>query len=210
MAGEYRPFNAENQKYWRDVLQKYREDDEVKQILLVRCTQGSNALVQFYRKLTDQKNAWTVVFESDAYIGRNGTGKTQEGDARTPLGDFGIREAFGILENPGTALEYIDVTEDTYACSDSGEFYNEIVDVGRTGHECGGEKMYLYTPEYNYGIVIDYNPNNEWPKGSAIFLHCKGPKVYTGGCVAIDEDLMKTVLQYAEPGMRVVIHEEYA
>ena len=68
--------------------------------------------------------------------------------------------------------------------------------------------MFIYTPEYNYGIALDYNPECEWPLGSSIFLHCKGAKVFTGGCVAIDEELMKLVLMNAEPGMRVIIHEE--
>jgi len=45
---------------------KYRPDDSVRQIMLVRCTGGSNAVVQFYTKQTDQNNAWSLVFETDA------------------------------------------------------------------------------------------------------------------------------------------------
>ena len=209
-AAEQPAVNAENQAYWREALQKYREDDAVRQVMLVRCTEGSRAVVQFYHKLSDQKNAWSLVFETDAYIGREGAGKTQEGDAKTPYGDFGVRCAFGILDNPGTALEYVDVTESIYACDEDCAYYNQIIDTEKTGHACTGEKMYLYTPEYNYGIATDYNTENKWPEGSAIFLHCKGAKVFTGGCIAIDEALMKTVLQEAEPGMRIIIHEEFA
>lgn len=207
---EERQVNADNQAYWREMLQKYRVDDQVHQVMLVRCTEGSNAIVQFYQKLTDQNDAWSLVFETDAYIGKNGTGKTGEGDAKTPLGDFGVLNAFGILENPGTALDYIDIVETTYACDEEGEYYNQIIDTEETGHECTGEQMFLYTPEYNYGIATDFNAENEWPNGSAIFLHCKGAKVFTGGCIAINEACMKTVLQYADPGMRIIIHEEYA
>ncbi len=209
-AGGRPVVNTENQAYWRERLQFYREDDSVRQVMLVRCTEGSNAEVQFYNKLPDQNDAWTLVFESDAYIGRNGAGKTGEGDAKTPYGDFGVLSAFGILDDPGTKLDYIPITRSVYACDEEGEYYNRIVDTEETGHACKGEEMFLYTPEYNYGVALDYNPDNEWPKGSAIFLHCKGAKVFTGGCVAIDEELMRTVLQYAEPGMRVIIHEEYA
>ncbi|MBO4897452.1 MAG: L,D-transpeptidase family protein [Clostridia bacterium] len=202
-------FNPDNQAYWREVLQKYRKDDSVHQVMLVRCTEGSNAIVQFYNKLTDQNNAWTLLFETDAYIGKNGTGKTQEGDAKTPLGDFGVQYAFGILNNPGTALDYVDIKESTFACDEDCEFYNQLIDLNETEHDCKGEEMFIYTPEYNYGIVTDYNAENEYPKGSEIFLHCKGAKVFTGGCIAIDEECMKTVLQYADPGMRIIIHEEY-
>ena len=74
--------NSDNQAFWREALQTYRNDDSVNQVMLVRCTEGSNAIVQFYDKQKDQKNAWSLVFETDAYIGKNGTGKTQEGDAR--------------------------------------------------------------------------------------------------------------------------------
>ncbi len=203
-------FNSDNQAYWREMLQKYRKDDQVHQIMLVRCTEGSNAIVQFYNKLTDQNDAWSLVFETDAYIGKNGTGKTQEGDAKTPLGDFGVLFAFGILDDPGTALDYVEVTESTYACDEEGEYYNQIIDTDETGHACTGEEMFVYTPEYNYGIATDFNVENEWPLGSGIFLHCKGAKVFTGGCIAIDEELMRTVLEYAEPGMRIIIHEEFA
>lgn len=133
--------NSDNQAFWREALQTYRNDDSVNQVMLVRCTEGSNAIVQFYDKQKDQKNAWSLVFETDAYIGKNGTGKTQEGDAKTPLGDFGVQYAFGILDDPGTSLDYVDVTETTFAC---------------------------------------------------------------------DEEYMRTVLQYAQPGMRIIIHEEYA
>ena len=209
-AAEDLPVNADNQAYWREMLQKYRVDDEVGQVMLVRCTQGSNAIVQFYQKQRDQKDAWSLVFETDAYIGKNGTGKTEEGDAKTPLGDFGVLYGFGILDNPGTALDYVDVVETTFACDEEGEYYNQIIDTAETGHDCTGEEMFIYTPEYNYGIATDFNEEGEWPKGSQIFLHCKGAKVFTGGCIAIDEEYMRTVLEYAEPGMRVIIHEEYA
>lgn len=207
---EQSTFNVENQAYWREMLQYYRKDDNVHQVMLVRCTEGSNAIVQFYNKLTDQNNAWTLVFETNAYIGKNGTGKTQEGDGKTPYGDFGVLCAFGILDDPGTKLDYIPVSETTYACDEDCEYYNQIIDIEETGHACTGEEMFIYSPEYNYGIATDYNPNNEYPKGSEIFLYCKGAKVFTGGCIAIDEDLMRTVLQYAESGMRIIIHEEYA
>ena len=36
-AAEDLPVNADNQAYWREMLQKYRVDDEVGQVMLVRC-----------------------------------------------------------------------------------------------------------------------------------------------------------------------------
>ncbi len=198
--------NPDNAQFWRTVIQNYRTDDNVKQLLLVRYTGGCSATAQFYEK-SDYNNAWELTLESDVYVGKYGIGKTGEGDAKTPSSDIGVRKAFGILPNPGTALDYLDVTETTYACDEEGEYYNQIVDSAKTGHACTGEDMFTYSPEYNYGIETTYNDENHYPDGSAIFLHCKGAKPFTGGCVAFDQKDMEYILQHAENGMRIVIGE---
>ena len=174
--------------------------------MLVRCTEGCKATVQYYEKLTDENDVWSLTFETEAIIGKNGPEKTGEGDAKTPYGDFGVRGAFGIRSNPGTDLPYTEIKETTFACDEEGEYYNQIIDTEETGHDCKGEEMYELSPEYNYGIETDFNSKNEWPKGSAIFIHCKGTKKFTGGCVALDEELMKKVLETADSGMRIIIH----
>ena len=51
--------------------------------------------------------------------------------------------AFGILDNPGTALDYVDVVETTFACDEEGEYYNQIIDTAETGHDCTGEEMFI-------------------------------------------------------------------
>lgn len=191
-----------------DILQKYRLDDAVKQFMIVSHTEGWDANVWFYEK-TDVNDAWTLVFDGEAYIGKNGMNKTKEGDSKTPCGDYEILQAFGILPNPGTTLEYIDITPDTFACDEDCEYYNQIINVKETGHDCKGEAMYNYCPQYNYGLTTSYNKENKYPDGSAIFVHCKGQKPYTGGCIALDEKDMKVVLEKAEPGMRIYLDEYY-
>ena len=192
----------------REILQKYREDDAVHQMLVVSHTTGWEAKIWFYEK-QEYHDAWTLTFESTAFVGLNEMGKTVAGDGKTPLGDYEITGAFGILENPGTALSYIDVTPTTYACGDDCEYYNTIIDTEETGHDCSGEEMYKYSPEYNYGLTTGYNSENVYPLGSAIFVHCKGLKPFTGGCIALDESDMKTVLMAAEDGMRIYLDEYY-
>lgn len=193
-------------QYWREMLQYYRSDDNVQQLLFVRCTGGRSAISQFYVKLPEENNAWTLVFTDNSYIGKNGLGKTKEGDAMTPIGDFGIRTAFGIRNNPGTALPYLSITPTVFACDEECEYYNQIVDTAAASHSCTGEEMYKYSPEYNYGLETDYNPDNQLGVGSAIFIHCKGAKPFTGGCVALDEEHMRQILQLAQPGMRIIIN----
>lgn len=193
----------------RAELFKLRNDETVKQVLFIRCEEGSKAHAQYLVKNTteDGNTAWKIARECDAFIGLNGPGKTKEGDTKTPLGVFGVRGAFGIKSNPGTKLAYTKITPDTYACGCE-KYYNRIIDAKVTGHKCTeGEQMYYYSPEYNYGLQTDYNPNNEPGKGSAIFIHCIGMKPYTGGCVAIPEDDMRYIIQDADPTIRIIIQK---
>jgi len=191
--------------YDNDYLNKYIEDDSVNQVLLVNYIDSSNAEVNYYIKSEDNLS-WEIIFTSDAFLGRNGIDKICEGDGKTPTGDFGIRKAFGIYENPRTNLEYIQIKNSTYACNENCEYYNQIIDVYDTGHFCSGEKMSAIYPEYYYGIETDYNPDNIYPNGSAIFIHCKGYKSSTGGCIALDEQDMKTLLVSADNTLRIIIN----
>lgn len=87
----------------------------------------------------------------------NGLGKTGEGDGKTPIGTLRPLSAFGVKPNPGTTMPYIDVKPTTYACDEDCEYYNKIIDTAETKHECKGEEMYSYQPQYNYGIATDFN-----------------------------------------------------
>ena len=40
---------------------------------------------------------------------------------------------------------------------------------------------------------------------SSPLLHCTGSNKYTAGCVAINEEAMKKILQWAKPGVKIVI-----
>lgn len=192
----------------REELFKLRADETCKQVLFIRCDEGTKGFAQYLVKTNEEGNtAWKIVRECNAYIGLNGPGKTKEGDTKTPLGVFGVRGAFGIKSNPGTKLPFVKITPDTYACGCE-KYYNRIIDARVTGHKCTeGEQMYYYSPEYNYGLETDFNSNNEFGKGSAVFIHCMGVKPYTGGCIAIPEDDMRYILQDAEPGLKIIIQK---
>jgi L,D-peptidoglycan transpeptidase YkuD (ErfK/YbiS/YcfS/YnhG family) len=193
----------------REEMWKYRDDRNVNQILYVTHTEGSQAIAEFYEKVPEENNAWVMVFRTDAFIGVDQMGAPDEQSGKTPLGDYGIGNAFGIRKNPGTKLNYIDVTPTTYACDEDCEYYNQIIDIKETGHDCKGEEMFKYSPEYNYGLQTATNTTNEYNKGSNLFIHCKGAKPFTMGCVGLDEEYMITVLQKADPGMRVYYSEMY-
>lgn len=179
-------------------------DPDVTSYLEVLCTGGSAARAVFH--VRDAGGRLRKVAEGSAYIGRNGLGKTREGDARTPEGDFGTGTAFGIPQRPDTEMDYLQLHPGIVACDSEGPWYNTIVDTVGTGIKLSGEDMFSTVPEYYYGIEIAYNPGRIYPDGSAIFLHCKGEKTWTGGCVAVDRDLMETILRKGGRGLRVSIH----
>ena len=148
-----------------------------------------------------------VLFVTDVYVGKNGLGKEGEGDAKTPIGTLRPLNAFGIKPNPGTTMPYIDVTPTTYACDEDCEYYNKIIDTSVVQHECKGEEMYSYQPQYNYGIATDFNKECIYPNGSAIFIHVKGSKPYTGGCISFDEERMVEILKNCDMSLVIKIME---
>lgn len=185
---------------------KYRNDENVKSIIAVKYKGGYDAEIIMYEKDESLKNIWTETVRCDGIVGKNGIGKTKEGDSLAPIGDFSIGKAFGLKANPGTSLEYIDIDDNLYCCGDE-TAYNEFVDIKEFPHDCSnGEHMIEYSPEYNYGFEIGYNSENKIGVGSGIFFHCKGAKAYTAGCIAVAEENMKYILTKIDKNTRVIIN----
>ena len=175
------------------------------QIVLVEYQSGSKATLSIHEK---QGGTWKELYSCTAYVGKNGIGKTKEGDKRTPTGTFNLTTPFGIKADPGANLPYTQVTKYHYWCGTSGsEYYNQLIDTrvidrARTSSD---EYLISYVPEYNYCMFIDYNASGEAGKGSCIFLHCTGKNSSTGGCVAVPESVMKKIVQWVKPGAKIVI-----
>ena len=175
------------------------------QVVLVEYKGGSNAVLSIHEK---RNGAWVQLYETEAYVGKNGIGKTKEGDKKTPTGTYNLTTPFGILEDPGAPQLYTKVTKYHYWCGTSNSgYYNRLVDsreIGRN-YTSGDEHLIDYKGVYNYCMFIDYNAAGEPGKGSCIFLHCTGKNRYTAGCVAVRESVMKGIIQWARPGARIVI-----
>ena len=176
------------------------EHNNSRQLLLVEYTGGTEARVKFYVRGT---RGWRVRGRGKAFVGKNGVGKEREGDAKTPIGTLRPLRAFGILPDPGCRLPYLQIVPGTVACDEQGPNYNRIIQNAPGG--TGGERMWELSPEYDYGLETDYNAAGVWPLGSAIFIHCKGTKTWTGGCVALDKALMLRILRLADEGLAIVI-----
>ena len=169
---------------------------------------ATDAWISLHEKDSDGK--WYMVMTTPGFIGKNGLGKTKEGDAKTPVGTYHFNRAFGIADDPGCAIPYVKVDENTYWSGDGrdGYHYNELVslnDLPDLATE-DSERIMDYPYHYQYCLNISYNEDGIPGLGSAIFLHCFGPaKPFSGGCVAIPEDHMKYVIQHVDENTAVVI-----
>ena len=175
------------------------------QIVLVEYDRGSSATLSVHER---QNGVWKQLMETPAYVGKNGIGKTREGDKKTPVGTFNLTTPFGILADPGAKQKYVKVTKYHYWCgASSSKYYNQFCDSRVNGRSCTSSDEHLidYKGAYNYCMFIDYNAAGVAHKGSCIFLHCFSKNKYTAGCVAISEAAMKKIVQWARPGAKIVI-----
>ena len=166
----------------------------------------TTAWVSMHQKIN---GTWQEIMTTPGFIGKNGLGKTREGDAKTPVGTFHFTKAFGIATNPGCRLPYTQVDENIYWSGDVNYRYNEMVDIREFPNlnKSDSEHIIDYNPHYIYCLNISYNEDGIAGKGSAIFLHCFGDrKPYTGGCVAIPESKMLFVMHNVQPDCVVVIN----
>ena len=189
----------------KEYLEKYAAAHDVRQLMLCAYTGGSNA--EFSLWIKADVGGWREGLRCHAFVGRAGVGRAAENDTKTPLGDFGMVCAFGIRPDPGAKLPYVPVDENTWCCGDEAA-YNRIIDIRTLPHDCRGEHMADYAPEYNYGLFFDYNIKGTAGLGFAIFLHCKGAMPYTGGCIALDEASMVEILRSVDINARLCIYEK--
>ena len=159
----------------------------------------------------DKDGNWKQILSTPGYIGKNGMCMDQdhvEGCSQTPIGTYHFNKAFGIAKDPGCSIPYTKVTDDTYWSGDQNIQYNQMV----SGKEYpnlnkeDSEHIIDYEYQYQYCLNISFDEEGTQGRGSAIFLHCFGPqKPFTGGCVAVPEYIMKTIMQKVKSDCVVVI-----
>lgn len=177
----------------------------------IKCTHDSHAELTIY---TAQDGKYVSIFSCPAMIGKNGPAKHAEGDTKTPLGTWTIGEAYGIKDDPGSLLPYTKITDDMYWCAtgSNGKKYNTLIYRSDDPDADYSEDEHLmdYPIRYAYLIDLGYNQACVPYAGNAIFLHCwkeeDGAPIATGGCVAVSEESMVTILQTIIPGTVVTIY----
>ena len=145
------------------------------------------------------------------FVGKNGLcadADHKEGCGQTPVGVYHFNKAFGIASDPGCSIPYIQVDENTYWSGDPERFYNQMVDIRDVPELLMDDSEHIvhYKFEYQYCLNISFNEDGTPGRGSAIFLHCFGlKKPWTGGCVAVPENIMKLIMQNVTEDCVVVI-----
>lgn len=107
-------------------------------------------------------------------------------------------------------MEYTRVDDSYYWSGDprEGMHFNELVslkDVPDLDTE-NSEHISDYDYAYQYCLNMGYNAECEEQKGFAFLLHCfRYNRPYTGGCVAVPENIMRFIMQNVKPGCRITI-----
>ena len=107
-----------------------------------------------------------------------------------------------------TGRSVTQVDDNTYWSGDPDRHYNEMVDIRDVPDLVMDDSEHIvdYEYQYQYCLNISFNEDGTPGRGSAIFLHCFGPaKPYTGGCVAVPENIMRMIMQQVSPDCVVII-----
>ena len=173
--------------------------------LIVVSANGSNyATVSMHTKGSD--GYWADNYSVTGRVGKNGIGKTSEGDKKTPTGVYTFGQVFGVADNPGSSRGYLKVKNNHYWVDDSSSiYYNKLVDISQTGKRWNSaERLAKYPKAYKYAIAVNYNTECIPGKGSAIFLHCDTGNA-TAGCISLPESTMIYTLQNLHSDTKIVI-----
>ena len=182
------------------------KDDD--QLVVVAGVGKTCAYITMHEKGAD--GTWNQIIATPGFIGKDGLGDANIEDAYTPVGTFTIDKAFGLEANPGCEMEYTQVDDTYYWSGDAreGMCFNELVSTedlpDLNTDEC--EHIADFDYAYRYVLNMGYNAECEVRKGFGFFLHSfRVNRPYTGGCVAVPEDIMRFLMQHVKPGCRIAI-----
>jgi L,D-peptidoglycan transpeptidase YkuD (ErfK/YbiS/YcfS/YnhG family) len=144
-------------------------------------------------------------------LGKSGVisaGAKKEGDGKTPLGTFPLRQLLyraDRVSRPETGLRAEILTPETGWCEDPAHpDYNKKITLP---HPAGHDRMTREDHLYDYTVVIGYNDAPAAAGlGSAIFMHLARPAFTpTHGCVGLRPEDMLAVLKLCDASSRITI-----
>lgn len=178
------------------------------QVLSVVSTGGSTAKMDVWQR---GENGWQPIGSGiPVHVGANGmVPQSHDGEMATPMGVFSLDFAFGTKPNPGTGLEYVQVTRDYWWDGDvNSPTYNTMQVCKKadcafnTDPSSGTENLYI--PQYAHAVVMGVNKARVPGNGGAFFVHTTdgGP---TAGCVALDDDTLVKIMKWLKPGAVIAV-----
>ena len=171
--------------------------------LVIVSAKGSSATVSLHNKNND--GSWSEIFSTNGRIGKNGVGKTREGDNKTPVGTYGFTMAFGNAGNPGSTIGYLQTDSSYYWVDDSNStYYNKMVSTNEVTCDWSSAEHISDVGVYKYALAVNYNSSCTPGAGSAIFFHCSRGSS-TAGCIAIPEGNMIQLMQNLRGDCIIVI-----
>ena len=154
----------------------------------------------------------TLSFNGNEYacaIGKAGfTHDKREGDNKTPIGRFALRECWvraDRVQTPETSLHIRTITKQDGWCDDPEHpAYNTHVKLPFASRH---ERLWRDDHAYDIIVSLGYNDDPIIPgKGSAIFLHVAQPDFRgTEGCVALAEPDLRQILRALTPETHIHI-----
>ena len=185
------------------------------QVVTVNHTGGYRARVTLWAKDGDR---WVQRLRAtDGRIGYGGLVRgvdRRQGTGTTPLGTYALPWAFGqVREKSGWKLRYRRVRAGDYWVQDNAsDFYNRYRNKRQGGFRWwlpssdpnSSERLKDYRQQYEWSIVVNYNPNQVRHRGSGIFLHVNGSGA-TAGCVSAPRRFIRALMFRLDPDRRPVI-----
>ena len=172
--------------------------EESSQIVRVFDVKWQGAKMALYEKSGEK---WRRVSEVwSVSIGRSGVGKRKEGDGKTPLGIYSLNEVYG-YKDLNTSMPFYLSTEKTLCIDDvNSRYYNRIVDSEVVKRDYKSfEYMRRRDGLYEIVVTVGYNPRNIPGRGSCIFLHIGSGDKPTAGCVAMEKEKIKRLVEWLDP-----------
>ena len=169
------------------------------------------ALIQVFRSPLDRRKGCLVAgpLSIPCALGRAGpTRCKREGDGASPIGRFGVIQAFWRPDRgprPRTRLPVRPIRPADGWCDDLAERrYNRPV---RLPFGASHETMWREDALYDVVLDIAWNRGPIRPgRGSAIFLHIAKPGFEpTAGCVAVEKRMIRRLLERIGPRTKIEI-----
>lgn len=144
-----------------------------------------------------------------AALGRSGIrGLKREGDGRTPLGRFPVRQVFyraDRVQRPRTQLPVQAIRDhDGWSEDPADRNYNRLVKLSSRSN---ADRLKREDHLYDLVLVLGHNDRPRIKgRGSAIFVHLARPGYApTAGCIALSRRDLLTLLREVRGGSKIVV-----